>query len=435
VPDGKKALHLNLDETSVSQFVAHLRGNVFVSKKRRGERGLEPIQRIARRRTRAALTHVAIICDDASIQPTLPQILLTNEHTITKRDASTIEQTLPPNIALWRQKSSWTNTEVMCRILGQLGTGLATHTHLQPILSLDCARQHLNPKIAKAAARYGIWIMYIPAGLTWLLQPCDTHLFSRYKRYLGARLQAEKSLHPQGDVNTLAWIRCITATIRKVMQGVSWRRAFASDGMSRHQSEVSSYIHEALSIKEFLPVPSSRPTDDQLAYIFPQNTNVQSRFLWRPFAPANEVAHEVALEDAAARPQPLPWALRSASQPPEDVAPAAQCPLRRRRRRLRIMGSTSAGTTGAQQTRRRHLQIVTSETTTAPAETAPTIPVHEGTPTAATSSQITQGISSRTRSRACEPAPVTSETSGKSCARTSRMRSGADPGSSRHPGD
>jgi hypothetical protein len=417
VPEGKTALHLNLDETSVTQFVANLRGNVFVSKKRRGERCLEPIQRIARRRTRAALTHVAIICDDASIQPTLPQILLTNEHAIAKRDVLAIADTLPPNIALWRRKSSWTNTEVMCEILHQLGTALAPHTHLQPILSLDCASQHLSPRVAAAAAHCGIWIMYIPAGLTWLLQPCDTHLFSRYKRYLGATLQAARTLHPQGDITTFAWIRSITTTIRKVMQGVSWKRAFASDGMSRHQSEVSSYIREALSIKEFPPVPISRPTDDQLACIFPQNNKVESRVLWSPFAPAHEVAAAVALEDAAARPQPIPLALRFADQPPEVLAPAAQCPLRRRRRRLRIMGPAPGGTTGAQQTRRRRLRIVTSETTVAPAETAPPIPVYEGTPTATTSSQITQGISSRTRLRACEAAPVTSETSGRSCAR------------------
>ena len=116
VPDGKNALRLNLDETPVNQFVGHQCGNVFYSKKRRGERGQEPVQRIARGKTRAALTHVASVCDDPTIQPDLLQILVTNGHVVRRRDVSTIVENLPPKIALWREKSSWTNVDIICHI-------------------------------------------------------------------------------------------------------------------------------------------------------------------------------------------------------------------------------------------------------------------------------------------------------------------------------
>ena len=415
----------------MNQFVGHQRGNVFYAKKRRGERGQEPVQRIARGKTRAALTHVAIVCDDPTIQPKLPQILLTNGHVVRKRDVQTIVDNLPPNIALWREKSSWTNTDIMCRILGQLALALAPHGHLQPILSLDCARQHLNPRIAAAAARYGIWIYMIPAGLTWLLQPCDTHVFSRYKRYLGARLQVAKSCHPQKDITTLAWIQCISTTIRKVMQGVSWKRAFAANGMTQHQSEVSTYIKAALKIEEVPDVPITRPTDEQLAVIFPQNANVKTRVFFRPFAPADEVAAAVALENAAAAAQPIPWALRSADQAVLPAAPPCQT---LRRRRLSIMARAPAGTTAAQPARRRRIRVVSSGTTLAPALTntpPPTTPA--AGPATRTPPQAPQ-TNSQARFPLCEPAPGTSGTSASSSAATSRTRSGAGHAWSRPPG-
>ena len=416
----------------MNQFVGHQRGNVFYSKKRRGERGQEPVQRIARGKTRAALTHVAIVCDDPTIQPDLPQILLTNGHVVRRRDVSTIVENLPPNIALWREKSSWTNVDIMCRILGQLALALAPHVHLQPILSLDCARQHLNPRLAAAAARHGIWIYMIPAGLTWLLQPCDTHVFSRYKRYLGARLQVAKSRHPQKDITTFAWIMCISTTIRKVMQGVSWKRAFEANGMTQHQSDVSTYIKDALKIEVVPDVPITRPTDEQLACIFPQNAQVKTRVFFRPFAPAEEVAAAVALEDAAAAPQPIPWALRSAGQAVPTAAP--QC-LTLRRRRLTIWAPAAPGTTAAPMARRRRLRVVSSGTTLAPALTNAPPPTTPAASPATMATLLSPRTNSPARLPVCEPAPGTSGTSASSSARTSRTRSGAGHAWSRPPGD
>ena len=61
--------------------------------------------------------------------------------------------------------------------------GALTATH-QVVLLLDTASAHICPKFLRAASRKGIVVQYIPAKLTWLLQPLDTHVFARFKQFL-----------------------------------------------------------------------------------------------------------------------------------------------------------------------------------------------------------------------------------------------------------
>jgi hypothetical protein len=38
--------------------------------------------------------------------------------------------------------------------------------------------------VARRAAELGIWLVFVPAKLTFLLQPIDEHIFALYKRFL-----------------------------------------------------------------------------------------------------------------------------------------------------------------------------------------------------------------------------------------------------------
>ena len=78
-PAGRPVLRLNLDETSVRFWYEPRKGL-------RRDAGDKPRQGFARQASRAqlrkAFTHVAIICDDSTLQPYLPQVLLVNERTV-----------------------------------------------------------------------------------------------------------------------------------------------------------------------------------------------------------------------------------------------------------------------------------------------------------------------------------------------------------------
>jgi hypothetical protein len=121
---------------------------------------------------------VAFICEKPEIQPLLPQVIVGNHATFLVRDLAALQAAAPPNVHLVRQKSAWNNQQLMCRIINMLGLALRGYlAEWQPILLLDCSRVHLHAMVFNRCLANNIWPIVVPAKLTWLLQPCDTHAF------------------------------------------------------------------------------------------------------------------------------------------------------------------------------------------------------------------------------------------------------------------
>ena len=316
VPEARQPLMLNLDETAVAFFHGDQRGNLVAWKRARHD-GPEPVQRVSRRQLRGCVTHVAIIADRSDVQAVLPQVILGNEAMLLARVVRSMAGTLPPNVHLRRAKSSWTNIPTMIWVIQEVARALApwVATH-QPILLLDCARQHLHPSLARAAGRAGIWLAYIPAGLTWLLQPCDTHVFLRYKRHLRlgyARARAEAG---DGQVTTERWLLLIADTIRSVLQGCPWRGAFSDNGLDGTQAALSSYVRKELGPLLELPAPSNEPDEELVRAVLPRGTAVHLAPLLRPVRAARApVLCDAPSSASEGEQQPGVWAgrLRSSS--------------------------------------------------------------------------------------------------------------------------
>ena len=79
VPPDRPVLRLNLDETSVRFWYEPRKGL-------RRPRGQIPRAGFARKASRAqlrkALSHITILCDDLSLQPHVPEVLLVNDRTV-----------------------------------------------------------------------------------------------------------------------------------------------------------------------------------------------------------------------------------------------------------------------------------------------------------------------------------------------------------------
>ena len=335
VEEPLEPLMLNLDETAVAYYHGDQRGNLVAYKRARRD-GPEPVQRVSRRQLRGCLTHVAIIADRADVQAVLPQVLLGNESMLPARVVRAMEGTLPPNVIVKRAKSSWTNIPTMVWVLDLVARALepwrATH---QPILLMDCARQHLHESVARAAKRRGLWLAFVPAGLTWLLQPCDTHVFLRYKRHLRRGYAAARSTSEDGRVTVATWLQLIAATIREVLQGNRWQLAFVQTGLDGTQAGLSSYVCKELGPLPALPAPSDEPTAAVVEAVLPRGARAPLAALLRhvgaPRAPAllDAALHE--LLDEPEPPQAGVWAGRlrssaaaSASLPPALPRPPAE---------------------------------------------------------------------------------------------------------------
>ena len=83
----KKLLRLNLDETAVRPYMDPVRGLVVTgAEEPRGK----PLRSASRRQQRTCLSHIAIVCDDTSVQPVLPQIIVGNCKAVLKKSAGQI---------------------------------------------------------------------------------------------------------------------------------------------------------------------------------------------------------------------------------------------------------------------------------------------------------------------------------------------------------
>lgn len=285
VPHGKLPLRINVDETSICLFQGQQKGTI-VFKKRKGPPADEPYERASRAKRRACLTHVAFICDRPDIQPLLPQVIVANEATFLVRDFAALQAACPPNVHLVRQKSAWNNKQLMTRIISMLALAIRPHLGtLQPILFLDACRVHTPAMVLYRCLANGIWPIMVPAKLTWLLQPCDTHAFQRFKVYLKKSYQAARVQTEGRELCIADFLACIYSAIRYVLQGNLWDEAFDADGFGHSQERLSNFIQRHLQMTDSLSLPASLPTEDLLKLCFPRGAKVPHRALLRPLQP------------------------------------------------------------------------------------------------------------------------------------------------------
>ena len=240
---GKKVLRVNCDETNVQRMQQSSRGLIVRRFVRAGPR-MTPEEDDAR----GSWTHLAFICDDASIQPRLPQVIVGNESVLRVQDMKAVERLVPSNVYLVRQKSSWLDKSLFSLALTWLAKATAAlNASHQVVLILDCASVHLTPDIWIKSRSLGIDLVFIPRKLTWLLQPCDTHLFRRYKHWLSMYIKDSMAEAGMKKASLLCVVKGMLASVRGVLQTHKWSRAFSENGFGDQQKLVSHRVKKSLS--------------------------------------------------------------------------------------------------------------------------------------------------------------------------------------------
>ena len=198
---------------------------------------------------RSHMTFCASITPDAEVQARLPQVLIGNERQLSAATMRNLTG-LPENIHVWRCKSAWNSHALMRRYLSLPASSLGSVLKDRyVILILDVALCHLHPTILAHAKRCGIRLCYIPASMTAELQPCDTHLFARFKGAFQEVWRRRKSISPGGQSApcngcTLWWTRskpcCQTLIGRQLLLQLgrcraipSWSQTFSDSGLEQ----------------------------------------------------------------------------------------------------------------------------------------------------------------------------------------------------------
>ena len=196
---------------------------------------------------RGSWTHLTFICDDSMVQTKLPQVIVGNEQLLRVQDMSCLKSQLPDNVYIVRQKSSWLNEPLFVQVLKWLLEALKKYrkTH-HLVLLLDVATVHVSQNVWALARAEGLDLVYIPRKLTWLLQPCDTHLFRRYKSWLQWRLRVLATPRNTGQPTLLMTVRAMVESVLCVLQSNKWDRAFDANGWNCGQSIVSPRLTRAM---------------------------------------------------------------------------------------------------------------------------------------------------------------------------------------------
>ena len=319
IPPGVRPLRINFDETAVCLFQGGGPGNLFLSK-------TDPCaaQHATQAQRRTYLTHVALACDDPEIQPLLPQVVIGNEHSIAARDLAGLQAACPPNVRILRRKSAWVDNSVIAWLVRWLGVVLAPLLgERQPILFFDACRSHIHASVFGACAAARIWAVVIPARLTRLLQPLDTHVFRRYKAMLQEECQAARARSPNGQFLVVHLIPCICACVLGLLQRCDWSGAFDGDGLSAGQERVRDRIKREMQLVDVPVVAATKPTVDELRPCFPRRARINADTVLRPFAKHPPAAAPKAGPFPAEGPRRSPrLALRAARCPPPPRAPA-----------------------------------------------------------------------------------------------------------------
>ena len=109
----------------------------------------------------------------------------------------------------------------------------------QVILSSDVFRAHTTKEVWRVMARLNFFYFLIPARMTWVVQPCDTHVFAQLKRHLQEGRQTAAVRAEKGGVSVATLINLVGVLVQTVLRGQSWGRAFDDLGLVGNQSAVS----------------------------------------------------------------------------------------------------------------------------------------------------------------------------------------------------
>ena len=290
-PTFRAPLFINLDETAVGYSFTGQQGTILCTKKLPpGEK--IPSENVSLADRRGHVTHICMITHDSEMQARLPQIILGNEHKFTYELLRSVSNERPRNVELWRQASSWNNHCTMRRVLRSLAASLGTALQdFYVILVLDVAPCHIHPSIYQEARRLGIRLVYVPAGLTSVLQPLDTHVFARYKAALQRAWRKVKSTKPDGVVTPRDWLLMIFEATR-VLRQIPWKSAFMDTGILAGQSHLSADVLKAAGWETLPAIEAASPSAEDAACIFPRKRklDIGSYVTWPPLSPAAAAA-------------------------------------------------------------------------------------------------------------------------------------------------
>ena len=257
IPPHERAVVVNMDETSIRLYQKPGHGYMVkvARKQKRSAKGLT--NNVTKGQLLGTFTHVAMICDDADLQPHLPQFLFINRTQISQAEFDSIQSHWLPNVHPHRVVNPWMTDEKMKMVLKGLADAIAAHSqNRRVVLCADAHKTHIATSTWQSAAAHRFFYFIVPPKLTWAWQPCDTHLFALFKDKLSTTCQQLAIANGRRRWDILLLLKGLNTSIDNVLNKRSWRKAFDDLGYRGNQINVSTRVLENCRPSLFVaPIP------------------------------------------------------------------------------------------------------------------------------------------------------------------------------------
>ena len=145
-----------------------------------------------------------------------------------------------------------------------------------PVLIMDCCPVHLVEKVLADASRAGVYLIFVPAKMTWVLQPLDTHVFAVLKARIRAATFEAKAASRSSRLPYLARVRVHSAAIRQVLVERSWSDCLVRAGLTGDVEQIRPALATLLAGQSLEPTaPSAADLADLLSVPMPRAEKLQ----------------------------------------------------------------------------------------------------------------------------------------------------------------
>ena len=155
---------------------------------------------------------------------------------------------------------------------------------------MDALAAHISEPVLGAASDAGIWVIFVPAGMTHLLQPLDTDVFAAYKRRLRQIYSEHRVDSPTGGMTMEDVVLAVNATCRDILEAKDWGSIFSKTGFALEQRMVRRSILDALDWPSVPPCPPTLPCLADFQTLFPRRTAIPFGAIFAHLAPQRREA-------------------------------------------------------------------------------------------------------------------------------------------------
>jgi hypothetical protein len=287
-------------------------------------------ERVHRAGTRAHCTLVAFVTDDAALQKTLPQIFLPATKT---RALSRVEQArfheMEKPLEYWLGTGGWVTAELFKDILTRLRAACRqVRGNARILLWMDAASQHVGVDVLNHAARLHIYLVLVPAGLTWLMQPLDVYVFAKLKTAMRDGHRKLRAGREEGWLPAGEWITVTSQAVRSILVDKDWSMVFGKLGMGNDVGPTNERLRRYM--KPAAEVEARAPSDTDIEKLLGRHrVDIARRFVAGPKLCMKRRADAAAAGELPVPPHVVPArphvlrAVRLGGARPPRPAPAA----------------------------------------------------------------------------------------------------------------